>query len=154
LHNALCSALIPTAQAEWGQNWMKRRGGPEPVDAYVGKRIKMQRRILGVSQSDLAKAIGVTFQQVQKYENGRNRVSSSRLHRIANSLNVQVPFFFVGIEGANRPAVTDQIIDLCNSPRGLALAKAFQRVTNKKVRQSIVALVSTIAETPEAARED
>jgi transcriptional regulator with XRE-family HTH domain len=133
---------------------MKRIGGPEAVDVYVGKRIKMQRRVLGVSQTELAKAIGVTFQQVQKYENGINRVSSGRLQQIASSLKVQVPFFFDGIDGANRTPVMDHVIDLCHTPGGLALAKAFQRVTDKKVRRNIVALVASVAETPEAARDD
>jgi transcriptional regulator with XRE-family HTH domain len=69
---------------------------PDPVDIHVGSRIKMQRRIMEMSQTELADAVGLTFQQIQKYENRKNRVSSSRLQQFAAILNVPAPFFFDG----------------------------------------------------------
>ena len=111
---------------------MTRQRSPEAVDVHVGSQINMRRRILGISQTELGNCIGVSFQQVQKYEKGKNRVSSGRLQQIADLLKVQVPFFFEGIDGPNRPPMVDEIVDLCNAPGGLALANAFQRVKNKK----------------------
>ncbi|HYG86463.1 MAG TPA: helix-turn-helix transcriptional regulator [Azospirillum sp.] len=70
------------------------RDGPEPVDVHVGARIRLRRTLMGLSQSELGKALGLTFQQVQKYERGANRVSASTLHRMAGILDVPVSFFF------------------------------------------------------------
>ena len=133
---------------------MTRQRSPEAVDVHVGSQINMRRRILGISQTELGNCIGVSFQQVQKYEKGKNRVSSGRLQQIADLLKVEVPFFFEGLDGPESPPVVDEITNLCRTPGGLALATAFQRVKNKKVRKSITQLVSSLADTPEAARED
>jgi transcriptional regulator with XRE-family HTH domain len=73
---------------------MASRGFPNPIDVHVGSRIRLRRTLLGISQEKLAEAIGLTFQQVQKYEKGANRVSSSRLVDIANALDVSIPYFF------------------------------------------------------------
>jgi len=124
---------------------MKKKHGPEPVDIHLGNRIKMQRRIRGLSQVDLANDLGLTFQQVQKYEYGKNRVSSSRLQQIANALKVPVPFFFEGVEGSARSKRRDYQAEISNATGGLQLARAFTRIKSKKVRRSIVDLVETIA---------
>src|ERR1700760_1136603 len=71
--------------------------GPNPVDLHVGARIRMRRKLLGVSQQALAESLGLTFQQVQKYERGANRVSASKLYEIARALHVPVPYFFEGL---------------------------------------------------------
>src|SRR4029453_3788062 len=73
---------------------MASKGFPNPIDVHVGARIRLRRTLLGISQSVLAETIGLTFQQVQKYERGSNRVSSSRLVDLANALDVSVPYFF------------------------------------------------------------
>src|SRR5690242_12280701 len=73
---------------------MASKGYPNPIDVHVGKRIRLRRTLLGISQTSLADAIGITFQQVQKYEKGSNRVSSSRLMDVAKALDVEVPYFF------------------------------------------------------------
>lgn len=129
---------------------MKKRAGPDAVDIHVGNRIKMQRRIIGMSQTTLADGIGLTFQQVQKYENGKNRVSSSRLQQISELLGVPVAFFFEGAEKVARRRAPDYLVDLANAPGGIQLAKAFNRIENKRTRRSIVDLVEMIADTPEA----
>jgi len=110
----------------------------------------MQRMVRGFSQTELGKAVAVTFQQVQKYENGVNRVSASRLQQFANVLKVRPDFFFeeasakaVGNSGSRETAVIDSFI---SSRDGIALSKAFINIRDTKIRRSIVALVEQIAE--------
>ena len=110
----------------------------------------MQRMVRGLSQTELGKAVGVTFQQVQKYEKGVNRVSASRLQQIANVLKVRPDFFFaetsakaVGNAGSKEIANIEGFI---SSRDGIALSKAFINIGDPKIRRSIVALVQQIAE--------
>jgi transcriptional regulator with XRE-family HTH domain len=121
-----------------------------PVDQHVGARIRMQRMVRGFSQTELGKAVGVTFQQVQKYEKGVNRVSASRLQQIANVLKVAPDFFFeeaqakkAGNSGSNETILIDEFI---SSRDGIALAQAFTRIRDVKIRRSIVLLVEQIAQ--------
>jgi transcriptional regulator with XRE-family HTH domain len=121
-----------------------------PIDQHVGARIRMQRMVRGFSQTELGRAVGVTFQQVQKYEKGLNRVGASRLQRIANVLKVAPDFFFdgasvkaVGNSGSKETAVIERFI---SSRDGIALSKAFSNIGDAKTRRSIVALVERIAE--------
>jgi transcriptional regulator with XRE-family HTH domain len=122
---------------------------PNPIDKYVGSRVRMRRMMLSMSQEKLADAIGLTFQQVQKYEKGTNRMGSSRLQQIANVLQVPVTFFFEGAPGqpkldgkAPSPAY---VSDFLATSDGLALTRAFMRLPNAKLRRSIVTLVAEIA---------
>ena len=122
---------------------------PNPIDMYVGSRVRMRRILLGMSQGKLADAIGLTFQQVQKYEKGTNRMGSSRLQQIANVLKVPVTFFFEGSPGRSKlhgkalsPAY---VADFLATSDGLALTKAFMRIKNAKLRRNIVNLVEEIA---------
>src|SRR3982074_3376108 len=78
-----------------------KSNGPNPIDKHVGSRIRMRRLMLNVSQEKLGDALGITFQQVQKYEKGTNRISSSRLQRAAQILHVSAPFFFEGADGGS-----------------------------------------------------
>jgi len=121
-----------------------------PIDRHVGARIRMQRMVRGLSQTELGKAVGVTFQQVQKYEKGVNRVGASRLQQIANVLKVKPDFFFeeasakaVGNSGSRETAIIEGFI---SSRDGIALSKAFTNVRDSKIRRRIVALVEQIAE--------
>ena len=123
-----------------------------PLDAHVGSCIKSQRLALGISQEKLADAVGVTFQQVQKYEKGVNRVSASRLQQIADVLAVSPGFFFEGAPGVAKHsgripfrAILADIAELVSSEDGRALAKAFAQITDAKVRRSIVTLVERLA---------
>ena len=120
------------------------------VDRHVGARVRMQRIVCGFSQTDLGKAVGIAFQQVQKYEKGTNRVSASRLQQIANVLEVTPDFFFdgasakaVGKSGSREVAVIDEFI---SSRDGVALSRAFTRIPDAKIRRSIVLLVEQIAQ--------
>lgn len=128
---------------------------PNPIDRHVGARVRMRRMMLGMSQEKLGKAIGLTFQQVQKYEKGTNRIGSSRLVQIGSILQVQVEFFF---DGAPRPpgypgigktaALPPQpayISDFLSSTDGLNMTKAFTSVKSPKLRRSIADLVEIIA---------
>ena len=127
---------------------MAKTKGPNPIDIHVGSRMRMRRMALGMSQEKLAKALGLTFQQVQKYEKGANRMGSSRLQQAADVLGVAAAFFFEGAgggpyqpDGALSPAYID---DFVASEEGLRLAKAFMRV-RPAVRRRIVDLVNEVA---------
>ncbi len=125
---------------------------PNPTDMYVGNRVRMRRMMLNLSQTELGDALGVTFQQVQKYEKGTNRVSASRLQQISSFLEVPIPFFF---EGLPRPpdrskGTTDahDLIDISKftaTSDGLSLIKAFMQIKDAKLRRSIVHLVEGLA---------
>jgi transcriptional regulator with XRE-family HTH domain len=121
-----------------------------PVDQRVGARIRMQRMVRVFSQTEVGKAIGVTFQQVPKYENGVNRVSASRLQQFVNVLKVRPDFFFeeasakaVGNAGSRETAIIEGFI---SSRDGIPLSKAFINIRDTKIRRGIVALVEQIAE--------
>jgi transcriptional regulator with XRE-family HTH domain len=121
------------------------------IDQQVGSRVRMRRLMLNLSQTDLADGIGVTFQQVQKYEKGMNRIGASRLQQIAHILQVPVTFFFETVETAspNRPKVAqDQSLaklnDFMATRDGLTLAKSFMRIGDNQVRRRIVDLVEEI----------
>jgi transcriptional regulator with XRE-family HTH domain len=125
---------------------------PNPIDKYVGSRVRMRRMMLGMSQEKLGNALGLTFQQVQKYEKGTNRIGASRLQQISNILQVPVSFFF---EGAPETAVrSDQfseapsplyVADFLATSDGLALTRAFMRIEDSKLRRKIVELVEQMA---------
>jgi transcriptional regulator with XRE-family HTH domain len=125
---------------------------PNPVDKYVGSRVRMRRIMLGMSQEKLGEALGLTFQQVQKYEKGTNRVGASRLQQISEILQVPVSFLFEGgpgaIETANgfgEAASPTYVSDFLATSEGLALTRAFTRIADTKLRRSIVDLVEQIA---------
>jgi transcriptional regulator with XRE-family HTH domain len=122
------------------------------IDEHVGSRVRMRRMMLGMSQGKLGEALGVTFQQVQKYERGTNRISASRLHHISHILQVPVPFFFEGTphvpgqpKGIGVAPSPNYVTDFLASRDGLALIKAFTRIKELKLRRRIVNLVEEIA---------
>jgi transcriptional regulator with XRE-family HTH domain len=123
---------------------------PHSIDQYVGSRVRMRRKALDMSQSKLADAIGLTFQQVQKYEKGTNRMGASRLMQIAHVLEVPVTFFFEGAPGQPKISRTapspDFVAQFLSKEDGLALTRAFMRLRDAKVRRSIVHLVENIAD--------
>jgi transcriptional regulator with XRE-family HTH domain len=118
------------------------------IDNHVGSRVRMRRMMLSMSQESLGNAIGVTFQQVQKYEKGTNRISASRLQHISQILQVPVPFFFEGAPGgaAGTAETPSYVREFLASSDGLALMKAFTRIKNARLRRLIVALVEDCAE--------
>jgi transcriptional regulator with XRE-family HTH domain len=125
---------------------------PNPVDLHVGARIRMRRKILGVSQEKLAESLGLTFQQVQKYERGANRVSASKLYEIARSLQAPVAYFFEGLADPAEPADGEeprhdhQVHEFLMTPEGLELASLFPRLSRPPVRRRILDLVRSMAE--------
>jgi transcriptional regulator with XRE-family HTH domain len=128
---------------------------PNPIDRHVGARVRMRRMMLGMSQGKLGDALGLTFQQVQKYEKGTNRIGASRLQHIANILQVPVPFFFEGapnVPGHHAPPGMAEapspayVSDFLSTSDGLALTKAFMRIKSAKLRRRIVDLVEEIAD--------
>jgi transcriptional regulator with XRE-family HTH domain len=129
-----------------------RKKAPNSVDQHVGSRVRMRRMMLAMSQTTLGNALGLTFQQVQKYEKGTNRIGASRLQHISQILQVPVAFLF---EGAPSVPGTPQAMEMAPSPAyvtdflatsdGLALTKAFMLIKNTKLKQRIVELVKEIA---------
>ena len=125
---------------------------PNPIDRHVGSRVRMRRMMLGMSQEKLGDALDLTFQQVQKYEKGTNRIGASRLQSIAHILQVPVAFFFEGAPsgavqltpGGEAPSPA-YVSDFLGSSEGLALTKAFMRIKDPKVRRRVVDLVEAIA---------
>jgi transcriptional regulator with XRE-family HTH domain len=125
---------------------------PNPVDKYVGSRVRMRRIMLGMSQEKLGEALGLTFQQVQKYEKGTNRVGASRIQQISEILQVPVSFLFEGGPSGNASGDNfsegtspSYVSDFLATSEGLALTRAFTRITDSKLRRSIVELVEQIA---------
>jgi len=126
---------------------------PDPVDKYVGSRVRMRRIMLGMSQEKLGEALGLTFQQIQKYEKGTNRVGASRIQQISEVLQVPVSFLFEGgpstsaaAEGASEGTSPTYVSDFLATSEGLALTRAFTRISDAKLRRSIVDLVEKIAD--------
>jgi transcriptional regulator with XRE-family HTH domain len=134
---------------------------PDPVDRHVGHRVRIRRLLVGVSQEKLGDALGVTFQQVQKYEKGTNRISASRLQQIAEMLGVSIGFFYEGAprqDGSvdDRPAsdtIREEGHALFWTSQDLQLVKAFQKIGDSQVRRRIVGLVEALGTTPPPAVE-
>ena len=126
--------------------------GPNPVDVYVGARVRNRRKFLGLSQETLAAAIDLTFQQVQKYERGSNRISASKLHLIAKTLKVPMNYFFDGVpesddEAAPGGSSMEQTAhDFLSTAEGVELAQYFPRVGNARARRKVLDLVRSLAE--------
>lgn len=128
---------------------------PNPIDKHVGSRVRMRRMMLGMSQEKLGDSLSLTFQQVQKYEKGTNRIGASRLQQISGTLQVPVSFFFEGaphapgqiVSGMTEAPSPAYISDYLATSDGLSLTKAFMRIKSSKVRRRIVELVEEIAGT-------
>jgi len=125
----------------------KQRGGP--VDAVVGRTIRVLRLQRRVSQSALGRSIGVSFQQIQKYENGSNRVGASRLVQIAQALHVPLEALFQRVDGARPKKETlDDPLALLADGQTLRVARAFSEISDSRIRIAIVSLVETISRAP------
>ncbi len=123
---------------------------PHPVDIHVGRRMRQQREMRGLTQVDLARQLGLSFQQVQKYETGANRISSSRLWQVCDVLDVTPGYFFEGLEGkkqrGRRPGgIAEESQDGRSARQVLVLNKAFKQVDDTRVRRQVVQLVKSLA---------
>jgi transcriptional regulator with XRE-family HTH domain len=132
---------------------MPNKKQPNPIDTHVGSRVRLRRMMLGMSQEKLGENLGITFQQIQKYEKGTNRIGASRLQHIARVLTVPVSFFFDGAPGA--PVETGRgsgdaeapnyLVDFLATSDGIQLNKAFVRIKDVKLRRRVIELVRAMA---------
>src|SRR5262249_47451360 len=127
---------------------------PNPIDVHVGNRVRMQRMLVGMSQEKLGEHLGLTFQQVQKYEKGSNRVSASKLYQMAQVLGVPVQFFYEDLPGSrgetNGPGVNEtgsqsEIMGFLGSSEAIRLNRAFSEVEDPRIRKVLVDLLIAIA---------
>jgi len=131
---------------------------PNPVDLHVGGRVRMRRKMLGISQERLADALGLTFQQVQKYERGANRISASKLYEIARFLTAPIAYFFEGLSdpteagGSGADAASEQFVhEFLMTSEGLELAAAFPKIRRPRLRRRVLDLVRALSEDEESA---
>ena len=142
----------PRDQHEGGDEKGSRR--PNPIDIHVGSRVRLQRMLRGISQEKLGERLGLTFQQIQKYEKGVNRIGASRLFELANVLGVPVQFFYdeapaTGSRIESHPGYAETtpdsyVFEFLNTREGLELNRAFARITDPKTRRAVVDLVRAI----------
>ena len=122
--------------------------GPDPVDVHVGNRLRQRRTLLGMSQEKLAAAFGVSFQQIQKYERGANRISASRLHLLTMILDVPVTYFFEGLPASSD--IDDPIVsendepDRMTSRETLELVRAYYKIADPAIRRRLVDLTRSL----------
>ncbi len=130
---------------------------PNPIDIHVGARVRLRRNMLGFSQEKLGESLGITFQQIQKYEKGSNRIGASRLQKLSEVLKTPVSFFF---EDAPNPTLNAEggfaedespnyVVDFLSSSEGIQLNKAFSNIKDPKVRKKIIDLVRSLADEEE-----
>jgi transcriptional regulator with XRE-family HTH domain len=136
---------------------MASKGYPNPIDVHVGARIRLRRTLLGISQTALAETIGLTFQQVQKYEKGTNRVSSSRLVDVANALDVDVSYFFQEMSSTTEKQIPAMLMNAKSLPvvddekdsmarrETLELVRAYYKIRDPAVRKRLRELVGSVA---------
>ncbi len=123
-----------------------------PVDLYVGSRVRMRRLMMGLSQNELGEALGITFQQIQKYEKGANRIGASRLFDISNILKVNVQYFYIGINqldthpGQIADTQWSDDMSLVTTPENLQLCQHFRGIENAAVKKTLLDLVKALAE--------
>jgi transcriptional regulator with XRE-family HTH domain len=142
----LCFAGSPCEVVNDPEDAAMPLNDPNPIDVYVGNRVRMRRIFLGLSQTKLGDALGIAFQQVQKYEKGTNRISASRLQHIAELLQVPVSFFFKESPEANDGSAGSPtyLNEFLATSYGLTLIKAFMQIKNEKLRRRIVDLVQEV----------
>ena len=135
---------------------VRMRGGPEAVDVYVGGRVRQRRTMLGMSQEKLGEALGLTFQQVQKYERGANRIGASRLHQISEALDVPINFFFEDISPSltkkrDKTALAEAQAEYDHDPMAkretLELVRSYYKIKDPKVRRRIFDLIKQLGKT-------
>ena len=134
----------------------KDKSNPNSVDVHVGSRVRLRRTMLGLSQENLGEQLGITFQQIQKYEKGTNRIGASRMHQIATILKSPVAYFYEGLPepqgmaagGFAEAETANYVVDFLSSSEGLQLNRAFLKIKDPKIRKKIVDLVCSLADEP------
>jgi len=131
---------------------MAEKKTPNPIDIHVGSRVRLRRTMQGMSQEKLGDALGITFQQIQKYEKGSNRIGASRMQQISEALKVPVAFFFEdapvpgAATGMAEAGATSYVVDFLGSPDGIQLNRAFVRITNPAIRRKVIDMVRVLAD--------
>ena len=118
---------------------------PNPVDIHVGKQLRLRRTMLGKTQDALAKSLGLSFQQIQKYERGTNRIGSSRLYQFSQVLDVPIAFFFDGVTKAGVAPARPQSTDPQSKRETLELVRAFTRISDPLVRKNLLKIAKVMA---------
>jgi len=123
---------------------------PNPIDVHVGSRLRMRRMLVGMSQEKLGESLDLTFQQIQKYEKGSNRISASRLYDMSRILDVPVQFFFddmvrADAGKADKPSGSFEMIEFLSSPDGAQLVRTFSEIESPEVRRNILDLVKSVS---------
>jgi transcriptional regulator with XRE-family HTH domain len=131
-----------------GARYGRGTGVPDPVDVHVGARIRTRRMLIGMNQETLARALGLTFQQVQKYEGGANRVSASRLAQIAEVLGVSVSYFFTDLDpaGGAPDAQETETRELMQRSEAIELIRAYYAINDPQLRSQFLDMVKTAAQ--------
>lgn len=130
---------------------------PNPIDVHVGARVRLRRTMLGLSQEKLGESLGITFQQIQKYEKGSNRIGASRLQSLSHILKTPISFFFEDAPSSQQETINgmaeadspNYVVDFLSSSEGLQLNKAFANIKDPKVRKKIIELVRSLADEEE-----
>jgi transcriptional regulator with XRE-family HTH domain len=137
-----------SAEDGGGARYGRGTGVPDPVDVHVGARIRTRRMLLGMNQETLARALDLTFQQVQKYEGGANRVSASRLSQIAEVLGVPVSYFFTDIDPAGYApdAEETEARELLQRPEAIELIRSYYAISDPQLRQQFLDMVKAVAQ--------
>src|ERR1700743_2207903 len=134
----MCVCIVPKKQAN-------------PVDTQVGNRVRIRRMLIGMSQEKLGDLLGLTFQQVQKYEKGVNRIGAGRLYEVSRILGVPIDFFDEGVAGAagGFAEASPPVMEFVSSGEGLQLSLAFMKIRDPKVRKRVLDLVKSLADEEE-----
>ena len=147
------AGIVSKTADEGGGRHGRGTGVPDPVDVHVGSRIRIRRLLIGMNQETLAKALGLTFQQVQKYEGGANRVSASRLSQIAEVLGVAISYFFNDIDMAGgHPDQSElEARERMQRPDVIELIRSYYAIGDARIRQQFLDMVKTVAQSHEPA---
>ena len=147
------AGIVSKTADEGGGRHGRGTGVPDPVDVHVGSRIRIRRLLIGMNQETLAKALGLTFQQVQKYEGGANRVSASRLSQIAEVLGVAVSYFFNDIDMAGSSPDQSELEarERMQRPDVIELIRSYYAIGDARIRQQFLDMVKTVAQSHQPA---
>jgi transcriptional regulator with XRE-family HTH domain len=138
------------------------RKSPNPIDVHVGSRVRLRRMLIGMSQEKLGEQLRLTFQQVQKYEKGSNRIGASRLFQISQILGVPIQFFYDDLDMGTGSLVTgfaeaqpqDNVMDFVSTAEGVTLNRAYARITDPQLRRRVLELVRALAGESESGAEE
>ena len=138
-----------SAEEVQGAQYGRGTGVPAPVDVHVGARVRTRRLLIGMNQETLARALGLTFQQIQKYEGGANRISASRLSQIAEVLDVPIAYFFTGLESSEGEASAGELAtrERMQRPEAIELIRAYYAITDQRIRNQFLDMIKAVAQT-------